>query len=150
MSGAKSYKSKIELYTSIDDLPVFNFWELCSLNFEYLIKKGQFTGQDFTDKWYKIYDEFLEIFGTSAEFRMIADAKKRIALLQCKRLIQGMKSLDSAIRVEERQLQEQMVTKVDPLSTEKQVIYLEQHYKTSIDPKTCPTKKFYTYIKMLA
>jgi len=149
MSGAKSYKSKIELYTSIDDLPVFNFWELCGKNYKYLVKSGKYSGEELKEDWYKIYNEFIDLFGLSSQFRMIADTQLRIQRLKIKRIVEEKRSLDSAIRVEERQLQEQMFKTVDQLSNEKQIIHLEKYFNTSIDPKKCPTKKFYTYIKMI-
>tara|TARA_Y100001963_G_scaffold81132_1_gene112546 strand:+ start:294 stop:755 length:462 start_codon:yes stop_codon:yes gene_type:complete len=146
---SKSSKKAFELYESIDELPVYNFWEACSMKISFLVKSGNPEKANLRDHWHKIYDEFLNLFGTSADFKIITDAQRRIGLLKCKRLIEGKKSLDAAIKFEERQLEEQMYKQVDPLSNEKQIIHLEQHYKTSIDPKVCSTKKFYTYIKML-
>ena len=160
MSERKSLKSNKSnsrnFYESIDELPIHNFWKLTEGFYDYLFKdEARKTESEVLEKqWIKLYDEYLDAFGVSYEFKAICAKEKRIALMKIKMILENKPSLKTAITVEEKILEKlkgdsRQGEPHDELSNERQVISIEAYFKISVDPRNTSTKKFFTYVKII-
>lgn len=144
-----------KLFSSIDDLPQWN-WSMIHKtgNLSYLKKLDSYRKieEDNTNVlesiWLNIYDEYLEEFGLSKEYKDILERKKEIARLKNEFIMTDNRSLLNFIKIEEIEL-EATFDKSESMSFESVVIGIERMQKVSIDVKKITVYEYNNYLRTL-
>ena len=146
--------NKIEVYNSIDELPIGNFQKVMKEgDLKQMIVKGKFKKKhlkQLENAWINCYNQYLQTFGLNKMYVLILEQEEKIAKLVCDRWIKDLKHLNAVIKHEEQVLKEMMLpTKGEKKSFEEDLAIIQKHNGFAIDKKTTSTKMFFTYVKML-
>lgn len=145
---------KLELYTTIEDLPIGNFQRIMKEgNLKYMINKGKFKKKHIPKlekAWINCYNQYLQTFGLNKMYLLVLEQEEKIAKLICDRWIKDLKHLNGVIKHEEQVLKQMMLpSKGVKKSFEEDLAIIQKHNGFVIDPKTTSVKMFFTYVKML-
>lgn len=145
---------KLELYTSIEDLPIGNFQRIMKEgDLKHMIQKGKFKKKHIPQlekAWINCYNQYLQTFGLNKMYLLVLEQEEKIAKLICDRWIKDLKHLNGIIKHEEQVLKEMVLpTKGVKKSFEEDLAIIQKHNGFVIDPKKTSVKMFFTYVKML-
>jgi len=145
---------KLELYTTIEDLPIGNFQRIMKEgDLKYMIQKGKFKKKHLPKlekAWINCYNQYLQTFGLNKMYLLVLEQEEKIAKLICDRWIKDLKHLNGIIKHEEQLLKEMVLpTKGVKKSFEEDLAIIQKHNGFVIDPKKTSVKMFFTYVKML-
>ena len=145
---------KLELYTTIEDLPIGNFQRIMKEgDLKYIINKGKFKKKHIPKlekAWINCYNQYLQTFGLNKMYLLVLEQEEKIAKLICDRWIKDLKHLNGVIKHEEQVLKQMMLpSKGVKKSFEEDLAIIQKHNGFVIDPKTTSVKMFFTYVKML-
>jgi hypothetical protein len=98
--------------------------------------------------WLSIYDEYLEEFGLSKEYKEILERKKEIARMKNEFIMTDNRSLLNFIKIEELEL-EASFDKSEGMSFESVVVGLERVQKIHIDIKKITVFEYNNYLRTL-
>ena len=145
---------KLELYTSIEDLPIGNFQRIMKQgDLKHMIQKGKFKKKHIPQlekAWINCYNQYLQTFGLNKMYLLVLEQEEKIAKLICDRWIKDLKHLNGIIKHEEQVLKEMVLpTKGVKKSFEEDLAIIQKHNGFVIDPKKTSVKMFFTYVKML-
>ena len=145
---------KLELYTTIEDLPIGNFQRIMKDgNLKHMIQKGKFKKKHIPQlekAWINCYNQYLQTFGLNKMYLLVLEQEEKIAKLICDRWIKDLKHLNGIIKHEEQVLKEMVLpTKGVKKSFEEDLAIIQKHNGFVIDPKKTSVKMFFTYVKML-
>lgn len=151
----KKSAPKLLIYTSIDDLPIWNWNKIYEKNDYSFLKIGrkdsQITKSEFSElkkAWEKIFSEYIERFGFSYDFIAIHEQKKMIALLQLEFIETGDRSKITFIELAQKELSMMTggETKVDFWKSKS---ILEKYLGFQIDVKNTSVAEFYSYYELI-
>lgn len=134
-----------QTYNSIDELPIWNWWrihetgDLC-----YLYTSTSGNPEKVIDLWNALYNDYLKRYGLNESFLNYLDKKKRIALMKVDCIVNNKPHLQTFIEIEEKELKDDY--KHEQSDNNKVVVLLEKHLGFSLDVKTLPVAKYYTYL----
>lgn len=145
---------KLELYTTIEDLPIGNFQRIMKEgDLKYMIQKGKFKKKHLPKlekAWINCYNQYLQTFGLNKMYLLVLEQEEKITKLICDRWIKDLKHLNGIIKHEEQVLKEMVLpTKGVKKSFEEDLVIIQKHNGFVIDPKKTSVKMFFTYVKML-
>jgi len=145
---------KLELYTTIEDLPIGNFQRIMKEgDLKHMIQKGKFKKKHIPQlekAWINCYNQYLQTFGLNKMYLLVLEQEEKIAKLICDRWIKDLKHLNGIIKHEEQVLKEMVLpTKGVKKSFEEDLAIIQKHNGFVIDPKKTSVKMFFTYVKML-
>lgn len=145
---------KLELYTTIEDLPIGNFQRIMKEgDLKYMIYKGKFKKKHIPKlekAWIDCYNQYLQTFGLNKMYLLVLEQEEKIAKLICDRWIKDLKHLNGVIKHEEQVLKQMILpTKGVKKSFEEDLAIIQKHNGFVIDPKKTSVKMFFTYVKML-
>jgi hypothetical protein len=145
---------KLELYTTIEDLPIGNFQRIMKEgDLKYMIQKGKFKKKHLPKlekAWINCYNQYLQTFGLNKMYLLVLEQEEKIAKLICDRWIKDLKHLNGIIKHEEQVLKEMVLpTKGVKKSFEEDLAIIQKHNGFVIDPKKTSVKMFFTYVKMI-
>ena len=145
---------KLELYTTIEDLPIGNFQRIMKEgDLKYMIYKGKFKKKHLPKlekAWINYYNQYLQTFGLNKMYLLVLEQEEKIAKLICDRWIKDLKHLNGVIKHEEQVLKQMILpTKGVKKSFEEDLAIIQKHNGFVIDPKKTSVKMFFTYVKML-
>lgn len=148
-------KSQPKVYSSIDDLPQWNWNKVHETeNLAYLKKLDNYRklevdeGQVLIDIWHEIYNEYLDEFGLSKEYLDMLEHKKRIARMKNEFIQTDNRSLLNFIKIEEMELAATF-DKTEGLSFEQVVVGIERIQRQHIDVKKITVYQYNNYIRTL-
>jgi len=146
--------NKLEIYTSIEDLPIGNFQRIMKEgDLKYMILKGKFKKKhikQLENGWINCYNQYLQTFGLNKMYILVLEQEEKIAQLICDRWIKDLKHLNGVIKHEEQVLKQMILpTKGVKKSFEEDLAIIQKHNGFVIDQKTTSVKMFFTYVKML-
>lgn len=146
---------KVELFSSIDNLPQWNWAKVHETgNLSYLKKLESYrkleedNSADLQDLWLSIYDEYLEEFGLSKEYKELLEKKKEIAALKNEFIITENRSLLNFIKIEEMELKASF-DKSEGMSFESVVIGIEKIQKVNLKVKEITVYEYNNYLRTL-
>lgn len=144
------------MYKSIEELPIYNFHKIMiTSDLSYLlkeeIKEKKFVKihDQLEKQWDNLYNEYLDHFGLSKNYKQIIDQETKICKLLIKRWLKNDRSMENIIEIEEIKLKELNQTKKKTSTFEEDIAIIEQHRKIGLDPHKTSVKMFYTYVKMI-
>lgn len=140
-------------YKSIERIPIWNFNKILETKeVKYLAITDDYEDlketEDMWEAWNKIFNEYLEKFGITEDFKYMLLEQKKIAIMRCDMAIKGDYGMKAAIEVEESRAKEKEKNKKG-LSFEEMVSILEEERKMAIDIFKTSAAMFYTYWRML-
>ena len=149
------YNDSSKVYSSIDDLPQWNWSQVHKTgNLAYLKKLNSYRKLEEDNSlvleqlWLGIYDEYLDEFGLSKEYKEILEKKKEIARLKNEFIMTDNRSLLNFIKIEEIEL-EATFDKSESMSFESAVVGIEKIQKIRINPKEITVYEFHSYLRTL-
>ena len=135
-------------YTSIDDLPIFNWWKIAeTANLIWLHKEADYTQTDYSlvSLWNSLQNEYLDTFGITDEFEQILKLKKKWIIKKSDYLLTGERFKLNEISMIETDIQDAMNTKIT-VDKDDTIVMLETKLSRELNPKEISVKKYYNYI----
>jgi hypothetical protein len=141
---------KALFYTSIDELPIYNWWKIHeSGDMLQLIKsKGKATNAKLAEVWSRLYDEFIDTFGINEDFRQYLELKREIEILKIDLIVDGDGSIQTFIEIKEFEMS-QVFNKETKTNYNEVKVYVEKYMGFRLDVKTTSTRDYYTYLKAI-
>ncbi len=143
------------LFTSIDDLPQWNWVQVHKTNnFAYLKKLNSYRKLE-TDRskkleqlWFQIYDEYLAEFERSKEYEELMECKKSIARMKNEYILTEDRNLLTFIKIEELEL-EHTLKKGKGMSFESVVVSIQKIQGINIPVKEITVYSYNNYLRAL-
>lgn len=144
------------MYKSIEDLPIYNFHKIMiSSDLSYLLKekikkKRLLKIHDkLENQWNLLYNEYLDHFGLSKNYKKIIDQETKICMLLINRWLKDDRSMENIIEIEELKLKELNSSKKKKTTFEEDIAIIEKYRGIGMNVKETSVKMFYTYVKLL-
>jgi hypothetical protein len=144
-----------KVYSSIDDLPQWNWTQIHKTgNLAYIKKLDSYRNieEDNTlvleQIWLSIYDQYLEEFGLSKEYKEILERKKEIARMKNEFIMTDNRNLLNFIKIEELEL-EASFDKSEGMNFESVVVGIERVQKININIKKITVFEYNNYLRTL-
>ena len=142
------------IYTSIEDLPIRNWFKIQSTNdLQWLrvdtrvaLSKKELKALPLI--WELIFDEFIDTFGISDEFRQILELQREIMMLKNEDLQKGTQSNVTLWQIKQLHLDSKTISQAED-KTNKVKMHMERFLGRWIDEKVLPVKDYYTYLYSL-
>tara|TARA_R110002051_G_C8413769_1_gene450583 strand:+ start:54 stop:518 length:465 start_codon:yes stop_codon:yes gene_type:complete len=137
----------MKYYNSIDDIILFNWWEIQKGNYEYCridIEVG--TPKKDEEAHIRINDSYIAEFGISPEMEEIMELRRRIAILECDLVIDDDTFLRNEIRRLTKELND-VLSKEGKTDRDGFIVHLEKWYGMPIKEREITAKKFYKIVK---
>jgi hypothetical protein len=148
-------KSQAKVFSSIDDLPQWNWVQIHRTgNLAYIKQLDSYRKLDvdnsltFEQIWLEIYDEYLEEFGLSNEYKEILERKKQIARMKNEFILTDNRSLLNFIKIEELEL-ENSFDKSETIGFEGVVVGIEKLQGIKIETKKITVYEYNNYLRTL-
>ena len=150
--------TKVRLYQSIEELPVWNWFKLNEeKDLKYLVigvdyRIFEISRTDFkeAEKVFEyIYDEYMNAFGMTKEFMRLTELQRKIALTTCDLWIDNDKKKKNIIKVLQSKLKRINDRNTGDVNHEKQIVLIEKWLGSTLNTKQISTKKYYTYLDII-
>ena len=153
MKLVRIFGSKIDLYQSIEDLPIYCWFKINETNnLEWLLKKKvkvtDYHKQVMVATWDKIIDEFVDTFGIPDKMKEILELKRDIFVLECEMFLSKDPLIKNFIKIKQFELRKLMETEKKK-STVSAKVYVEKFLGFRLNEKECTVKEFYEYIEAM-
>lgn len=152
----KKYEKKYsdKCYTSVEDIPIYNWWKLHETgDYSYVLKEKhvveEIVNPILREKWDQIYDTYISRFGFAPELMAIHNQEKKIAKLKAQRMATGNRKLNTDIKVEEHILQEMRKMPQQKADFYEIKAVVEQARGIALDAKVVTAAEFFTYLALL-
>ncbi len=139
-------------YSSIDDLPMYNWKKIHDTNeLKWLfVTKQEVENNELLEKrWALIYDEYLNEFGLSDEYKEILNVKRKIANLQADYIIKGDRVILNFINIEKNALESLYDTSKKGSSFRESLVHLEKMQGIKINTKKITVADYYNYLRSI-
>ena len=143
------YSSK---YSSIDDLPMYNWKKIHDTNelkWLFVTKQEVENNELLERRWALIYDEYLNEFGLSDEYKEILKVKRKIANLQADYIIKGDRVILNFINIEKNALESLYDTSKKGSSFRDSLVHLEKMQGIKINTKQITVADYYNYLRSI-
>lgn len=139
-------------YSSIDDLPMYNWKKIHDtdeLKWLFVTKQEVENNELLERRWALIYDEYLNEFGLSDEYKEILKVKRKIANLQADYIIKGDRVLLNFINIEKNALESLYDTSKKGSTFRDSLVHLEKMQGIKINTKTITVADYYNYLRSI-
>jgi hypothetical protein len=145
----------IEMYDDIENIPLFNYWNIMKDgDLKYLIKgpiKRGFTPDEYSNaliNWNKVNGSYVDFFGVSANHKEMLEIKKEIIVNEYI-WVTRKEPIAKVYAREAKKMLDKMTDSSEESSLEDQVFFVEKEMGFEVNPKKITVKKFYSYIKSI-
>ena len=136
-------------YSSITNLPIYNFDVMCKTgDVTYLLKDGADEFPEDLDEialWSDIYNEFLEAFGLSENFKKYMRLRQKATRLYKEALVDGKTHKITFAKLADLQAID-AVKETSEGDLSRTSASLSKYYGFRINPMTITVKEYYSYI----
>lgn len=139
-------------YSSIDDLPMYNWKKIHDTNelkWLFVTKQEVENNELLERRWALIYDEYLNEFGLSDEYKEILNVKRKIANLQADYIIKGDRVILNFINIEKNALESLYDTSKKGSSFRESLVHLEKMQGIKINTKQITVADYYNYLRSI-
>ena len=143
----------MDYYKKIDDLPVWNFWQVIEDNeFGYLLKLENYEEipeydiEQLAKVWDDLDYQYFKYFGIDEKYYDKLIQEKKILLLEIEAIIEKSTFAIVRLRQEKRFLKE-MSEEGAKIKNLDMLVSVEKFMGFSLNPKEISVKKFYSYVK---
>ena len=138
-----SFKLKTKYYSSIENLPVWNWFRINETNdLNYLVISGVATQAKLVELWDKIYCEFIDTFGISPQFRNILQLQKDITVLKINNAIGDGRSENVFIKIKQEELNK-LISNTNANNINDLNTHLKRFLGYNINQKEVSVKEYY-------
>lgn len=146
-------KRDLHLYRSIDELPIWNWFQIHQTNnLEYLMKKPHRIGAkriaEVEAQWVQIHDEFLDTFGINDKLRKIYELKRDISVLDADMFLEKDPSKETLIDVKNRELTD-LLNETSKTDVYIMKSYVEKYMGRRVDERTETVRSYYSCVKIM-
>lgn len=140
-------------YESIEELPIFNWWNLQStLDFSYLLKTKKKINLIqkiiLSRQRKKLYADYIDRFGFGDKYMEMIEKKQRIAIMRIERALENDKSKETFIEIEEEELLNMVIeAQGESLNLYESSAIIGRVLGFRIDVKECTVVEFFHYMK---
>lgn len=144
---------KISVFESIEDMPVWNWFKIYETNeLSYILltppKNTEKLSSELKKAWENIYNQFIDFFGVSDNYRKILELKREICIRETERIIYEDESQQTFKEVAQYEL-DVLLKRQTNQTMEDMTLAIEERYRFPIDEKKVSVKKYYSYLKSL-
>lgn len=138
-------------YTSIDDLPQYN-WRMISekndLSFLLLNKHQKFDKIKMEKVFEQIKDEYIDTFGISENYKKILDLRKDIVCLQIEIAVSGDRFIENHIDIAKIELKKLLenTSKGKPSET---TVHLSKHMGFQVNERTITVREYAEMVEVM-
>ncbi len=136
-------------YSSITDLPIYNFDVMCKTgDVSYLLKTGTDEFPDTVDEialWSDIYNEFIDCFGLSDSFKKYMKLRQKATKLYKEALVDGKRHKITFAKLADLQAID-AIKESDTGDLSRTSATLSKYYGFRINPMEITVKEYYSYI----
>jgi hypothetical protein len=149
----KLFTRKLEHYTGIEDLPIWNWFKINETNdLTYLLHKRRLVTVNekeyLTKLFSNIYEDFTNTFGINETLQKVMSLKRDIAVLQLDISINGDTSRQTFIDIKIQELNDIIKNSENEKNTTVKA-YLDKYMGFFIDEKKISVKDYYSYLELL-
>jgi len=144
---------ELKCYTSISDLPIYNWFKIHETNdLKYILIEEQKVGfmrqEELSVVFSKIYDEFLDTFGISDDLKRISELRRDIRVLEIDMYLYNDMSKETFIDIKKAELDSIVYGKSKAKLNDVKG-YVEKYMGFKLDDKITAVKDYYSYIEMM-
>lgn len=148
------FNKKEKFYTSIDELPIYNWFKIKSENNLKWLQKGSdyLLTKKNTQKAIAIFDliqdEFIKSFGINEEYKYVLEKQRDLLILKSDLILQEDTSLLTFIEIAEKELE--LISSDDkqsPNGINDGKVNIEKYLGFKIDLKTTTVLEYYSYVE---
>ena len=139
-------------YSSIDDLPMYNWKQIHDTNDLKWLFVGKAKCENTKELeiiWATIYDEYLKEFGLSEEYKEILKIKRRLAMYQADYIEKEDRILLNYINIEQNALESMYDTTKKGSSFRDSLVHLEKMQGIKINTKEITVADYYNYLRSI-
>ena len=139
-------------YSSIDDLPMYNWKKIHDTNelkWLFASKADCENNLELETLWGRIYDEYLNEFGLSKEYQDILKLKRKIANLQAEYIVKGDRIVLNYINIEKNALESLYDTNKKGSTFRESLVHLEKMQGIKINTKEITVADYYNYLRSI-
>lgn len=145
---------QLNCFRSIDELPIKSWFDIHnSGDYRLLLKEivtiNETDFEKLFDLWQEMYNDYMERFGLSEEFKENLDKQIEIAKLKAQLIITGKKHLRTIIRIKEEELNSDNSGIKKPLGLEELLAKMSKSYGFKLESKELTVVQYYSYLKAL-
>lgn len=147
-------RKKIECYTSINEMPIenwFNYYETNDLKWlQKDIKQtaNKYQKQVLQEAWNSVFDSYIDEFGVPDNIKKIVNLKREILINQIQIDVYGLKYLKTFIKIHELELKKLLEDSKEPIKTGKLKAFVDKNFGRQ-DPKLVTVKEFYHNLDLI-
>ncbi len=144
----------VNLYDSIDELPIKIWFEIHKTGDYSLLIKGKLKINDYIidkcdKKWAELYNQYIDKFGLSEEFLVDLDSQIELAQQKAEYIINGDRYLKTLIKIGEEKLKESRTGEVKPVELEILLAKMSKYYGFKLESKELTVTQYYSYLKII-
>ena len=141
-------------YSSVDKLPIFNWWRISEGDYSYLYKEEQELGKGHKYVLMQLYEEllnqFFKDFGFGEKMTEILEKERQWILLCNEKNFTGNDMLLTDMEILEKELINlKKKDTEEPTNSFELTAQMESILKIPIDTEKCPVSKYYSYLKVI-
>lgn len=150
-----------KLHNSIEEMPIYNWWKIHETkDISYLFKKEidakkykkNITLEDnkfLSIRWQRLYNQYIQRYGFSDEFLEVIEKERQIALMKIEMFESEQFTMETAIEIEEYNLNKKKESKIKVKSDFYQnKALIEKRVGFRIDVKNCSVVEFISYTNL--
>lgn len=139
-----------DLYNSLEDLPIFNWWKISNGEYKYLSKENKplELTEEVSEMIGKLQQDFFDRYGVSDDFEDYFETQKELLELQVDLAITGDRFLNTKINLIKQKLQAKQNYKRKGEEYELKA-YLDKYLGMQINTKTTSVVEYYGYLELM-
>lgn len=137
-------------FESLSELPIWNWWQLSKTgDLSFLHKEGLFFEEKAFDLYFRLQQEYLDLFGVESESIYLMSLLKRSIQLKCQYMQTGDRSLKNFIDITQTEIDALLKTNTTENTTiESSLVALGQFMGYRIEAKKVSVVEFKEMIKL--
>lgn len=148
--GKNTSSTHVKCWNSIDEMPLYN-WIKCTEenDLRYVCKDiNDISGVDLEDRWYHVYDDYIDRFGLSKLYQRLLEVMKEKALLECDYVITGDAFKITLAKIEEERLKKMLANKGEGVSINSVLVYLSKWLGYRLNTREITTLEYFEMMKL--
>ena len=99
------------------------------------------------DKWFIVYDEYINEFGLNKMYLKLLNAMKKRALMECDFIITRNRFKLTEIEMEVSRIEQMLANAGSGMTIEQTLVHLSKWMGSWLNPKTITTRDYFNLIK---
>jgi len=142
------YTSK-KHWQSLDEMPLYNWIKCTDGDLQYIRQSGHELPANQVDEnaWFKVYNEYIDIFGLSALYKKTLEAMRRKALLELDFVLTREKFKLTEIALQEAKLKTMLNNNGSSMTIDESLIHLSRWLGYHVNSKKITVLEYFNLLK---